>query len=84
MAKVYWTERALKDLDKLDKVLARRIVNKLGWFSSHFEKLVPEPLTGEFKGAFKLRVGQWRLIYTVEGKAIIIQFVGHRRDIYKV
>ena len=43
-------------------------------------------LTGEFKGMFKLRVGDWRIIYTVNQntKIITVHMVGHRSEIYKV
>jgi mRNA interferase RelE/StbE len=56
----------------------------LDWFSSNFEKLALEPLSGEFKGAFKLRIGDWRVVYTVGGKSITVQFIGNRKDIHKV
>lgn len=84
MVKVDWTERAIKDLEKLDKAIARRILARITWFSNNFERVIPEALTGGFEGTFKLRIGDWRVVYTVEGKAIVIQFVGHRREIYKI
>ena len=46
--------------------------------------VTPEPLTGNFKGTYKLRVGDWRIIYTIGYNAILIQFVGHRKEIYKM
>jgi len=81
---IEWTEEAIKDLEKLDKPVAQKILRKLSWFSKNFESIVPEPLSGEFKGTFKLRVGDWRIIYTVKGKTVTILFVGHRREIYKI
>lgn len=82
MLNVEWTEDALEDLDKLDKTIANRILNKVTWFSAHFKTITPESLSGDFAGTFKLRVGDWRVIYTIEDN-IIIQAIGHRRDIYK-
>jgi mRNA interferase RelE/StbE len=84
LVKIQWTEGAIKDLEKLDKVVARRVLKKITWFSKNFEQLVPEPLSGEFKGTYKLRVGDWRVIYMVEGETLIILFVGHRRQIYEI
>jgi mRNA interferase RelE/StbE len=83
LVKVEWTEGAIKDLGKLDKPIAQRILRRLAWFSENFQGIVPEPLTGEFKGTFKLCIGNWRAVYTVEGETIVIQFIGHRREIYK-
>ncbi len=84
MVKIEWTEGATKDLERLDKPIARRILRRLAWFSKNFQSIVPEPLTGELKGTFKLRIGNWRAVYTVEGKIIVIQFIGHRSEIYKI
>ena len=84
MIKIEWTEGATKDLERLDKPIARRILRRLAWFSKNFQSIVPEPLTGELKGTFKLRIGNWRAVYTLEGKIIVIQFIGHRSEIYKI
>jgi len=84
LVKIEWTEGATKDLERLDKPIARRILRRLAWFSKNFQSIVPESLTGELKGTFKLRIGNWRAVYTVEGKIIVIQFIGHRSEIYKI
>jgi len=84
LVKIEWTEGAIRDLRKLDRQVARRILRKLDWFSKNFERVVPEPLAREFKGTYKLRVGDWRVIYTIEGDVMIIQSIDHRREVYKV
>ena len=73
----------MRDLQELDTQVVRRILKKLDWVSSNFARVVPKPLTGEFKGTYKLRIGDWRVIYTIEGDGMIIQSTGHRREIYK-
>jgi len=77
-------EGAVSELEKLDRQVRRRILRKLEWFAENFTRVVPEPLGGEFKGVYKLRVGTWRVIYTIEGDTIVIQGVGQRREIYKL
>jgi len=84
LVQIEWTEGALKDLEKLDKPIARRVLRRLTWLSKNFQSIVPEPLAGELKGTFKLRVGDWRAVYTAEGNTIVIQFIGHRSEIYKI
>lgn len=84
MANIEWNEDAIKDLAKLDKPVAQRILKKIDWLSDNFEKVTPEPLIGQFKGTFKLRIGDWRVVYTIEGQTLVIQFIGHRRDIYSI
>lgn len=84
MVRVEWSEEAIRDLEKLDKPVARRILKKVTWFSKNFQSIVPEPLAGALKGTFKLRVGDWRAVYTIEGGIVVIQSVGHRGGIYRL
>jgi len=76
---------AFEDLKSLDAVIVDRIFKKLEWFKENFEIITPVPLKGEFKGLFKLRVGDYRILYTCdnERKLITIHLVGHRGDIYR-
>jgi len=84
LATIEWTEAALSDLEKLDRQVAKRILRKLEWCSKNFARLIPEPLSGALKGVYKLRVGDWRVIYTLEGNTVVIQAIGHRREIYRM
>ncbi len=83
---VKFMPRAADDLSRLHKVIAQRILTKVRWLSENFDNLTPEVLIGEWKGLFKLRVGSYRVVYTVSQKdqLITVHLVGHRRDIYKV
>jgi mRNA interferase RelE/StbE len=84
LAKIEWTERAIEDLEKLNTLVVRRILRKVTWFANNFERVTLEPLAGDLKGTFKLRVGDWRVVFTVEDGTVVIQFVGHRREVYKI
>lgn len=84
MVRIEWTDGAVQDLEGLDKPIASRVLRKLSWLSDNFQSIVPEPLSHELKGTFKLRVGDWRAIYTMEGETIVIQFIGHRSEIYRI
>jgi mRNA interferase RelE/StbE len=57
----------------------------MDWLASDFDKIVPEPLHGEWQGYFRLRVGDRRVIYTVDwqNRLIVVHAVGHRSSIYK-
>lgn len=83
MPKVEWEKEALEDLQKIDRPIVKRILNKISWFSQHFNNITPESLSGDMAGLFKLRVGDWRVVYVIEEDVIIIKVVGHRREIYK-
>ena len=45
--------------------------------------LAGKPLRQSLKGHRKLRIGDWRLIYRIQRKDIIILKIGHRREIYR-
>jgi len=81
--KLEWTEDAIEDLQKLDRFITQRILKKITWFSQHFDNIIPEPLSGDFTGTYKLRIGDWRVVYTIEQDVIVIQAVGHRREVYR-
>jgi len=83
LVKLEWTSKAIDDLNKLDSLIVQRILRKVTWFADNFEKITPEPLTGDLKGMFKLRIGDWRVVYHMEGTSTVIHFVGHRKEIYE-
>jgi mRNA interferase RelE/StbE len=80
------TDEAEKDLARIDKNTAQRILNKMRWLAENFDMIKPERLKGElWKDKFKLRVGDYRVIYSVdfEKKIITVHLIGHRSEIYK-
>lgn len=80
-----FTPEAKNDLNKLDKKFRERIINKLDWLQANFNNVVPSALGGDWQRYFKLRVGDWRVIYKVNwNRNLIIVYVIDRRDkIYK-
>lgn len=40
-------------------------------------------LSGELSASLRLRVGDWRVIFRVESEAVVIEAIGHRKDIYR-
>jgi mRNA interferase RelE/StbE len=81
---VSFESESIADLDNLDQVVRLRILNKIEWLSVNFERITPISLTGQWSGFYKLRVGDYRVIYEldVEKQLIIIIRIGHRREIY--
>ena len=82
MASVKWTDGALADLDRIDAAIARRIVEKVTWFEGNFHSVVLEKLGWSLRGLYKLRVGDYRIIYTLRAEIITIEAVRHRREVY--
>lgn len=41
-----------------------------------------KPLRYSLKGHRRLRVGDWRIIYRIEGDTVLIVVIGHRKNVY--
>lgn len=78
-------EPAERALHRLDKSTARRIGQRLRWLAGNLQSTQPQALTGEFAGFYKLRVGDYRVVYEIlhGEETIVVQEVGHRREIYR-
>jgi mRNA interferase RelE/StbE len=76
---------AAQDLERLDKPTGRRIVQRINWLAANVDAIRLEALTGDLAGLYKLRVGDYRIIYEVlwDEETIVIHAVGHRREIYR-
>jgi len=84
MRALKFTTEARADLARLDKHLARQVFNKLHRLAENFDLLVPEPLTGDWKGVCKLRIGDYRALYTFDKTQLLVHFIRHRRELYKI
>jgi mRNA interferase RelE/StbE len=67
-----------RDLSRLDKKEARRILDKIEKDLSERAESYPA-LKGEFAGLRKMRVGDYRVIFTIMDNEIVILRIGHRR-----
>ncbi|MFN4878174.1 MAG: type II toxin-antitoxin system RelE family toxin [Aphanizomenon sp.] len=75
---VEYEPEALADLEKLRKSVCQRIVNKINWLAENFDQITPKPLTADLSGFFKLRVGDYRVIYEKELFLLIELDIGER------
>jgi len=76
---------AIADLKKIDKGFQKRILKKIDWLAANFEQITPQPLAETLSGFYKLRIGDYRVIYSFDpGQQLLwIEAIGHRRDIYR-
>ena len=76
---------ANKDLSKLDSEIRLRVIEKLEWLFGNFDSILPQVLHAEFKVFFKLRVGDWRVMYKIDWieHVIAIRYIEHRNKVYK-
>ncbi len=76
---------AVEDVEALDPHVYERIRKRIRWLAENLESLKPEPLEGNWKNKLKFRVGDYRIIYTVNRveNHLMIHMVRHRREIYR-
>ncbi len=60
---VEYEPEAIADLKILTQAVQERVVNKINWLAASFDQITPQPLTAELSGFFKMRVGDYRIIY---------------------
>lgn len=81
MADVVFTRRAVRDLDRLDPPVRRRILTKL-------QDLASDPLANARKltepriGTFRYRIGVYRVIFDLADEKVVVLRVGDRKEIY--
>jgi mRNA interferase RelE/StbE len=76
------TDEARKQIEKLDKVIKKRIAKKLPVFMGNpldFAK----PLVNFDAGQYRFRVGDYRIIFDIHDDRLEILKVMHRREVYK-
>ena len=81
---VLYDPKALKELSKLDKPTARRVVTAIARLSDEPHPAGVRSLVG-FPGLFRIRVSDYRIIYTVKDSELIVLVlrVAHRSVVYR-
>jgi mRNA interferase RelE/StbE len=77
---IIWSKNSINFLNKLELLTSQRIIKSIKEFSKN-------PGTREFKrlkgeNAFRLRVGDYRIIFDFDQRINIIK-IGHRKNIYR-
>jgi mRNA interferase RelE/StbE len=77
---------AQKELDKLDKTVARRVLKFLYQRVGNLDdpRRIRERLQGTLSKFWKYRVGGYRLICSIEDDLLVVLVlrIGHRREVY--
>jgi len=72
--------RSIKDLQSIPKAQAQRIVERIGALRTDLAGDVKR-LT-DFTPEYRLRVGDYRILFDIEADKVIIYRVKHRSDTY--
>jgi len=76
---------ATRELERLDKPVARRIAERINWLAANLDDIRLEPYKGDLAGLYKFRIGDYRVIYQIlhDEQTIVIHQIGHRSEIYR-
>jgi mRNA interferase RelE/StbE len=71
------------DLPKINKDVKLRIKKAIEERLMNDPLKYGKPLRKSLKGYWKLRVGDYRVVYKIEGSNIIVLAIIHRKEVYK-
>jgi mRNA interferase RelE/StbE len=80
--RLVYTNRAVKDIASLNPQTKERIKEALERYSEapgNYAKRMVDPVLG----TYRFRIGDYRVIFDIEGNDIVVLRIGHRRDIYR-
>lgn len=84
MYKVEYAKGVAKDLKSLPKEIKRKALNIVEKALAS-DPRVGKPLAGPYKGLWKYRIGDYRMIYSIEDQRLVIFVlrIRHRKDVYQ-
>ncbi len=82
--KISIRKQALKELERFPAYINRKILKEIDSLAFNPRPRGCKKLKGEFETLWRIRSGDYRIIYSVEDKIKIIdvRHVGHRKNIY--
>ena len=80
--RIEYKSSVFRDLKHLDESVAKRLMKDLETALSG-NPHCGESLSGQFKGMFKLRIGDYRVIYSKTKEGVLILRIRHRSAAYE-
>jgi len=82
---INFTKEAERDLENLNSLVKQRVIEKIEWLENNASLVFHKGLSRDFKNCYKLRIGDWRAVYTLDEKLsmIVIIQIEHRSKVYK-
>jgi mRNA-degrading endonuclease RelE of RelBE toxin-antitoxin system len=80
--RIHWHDAAKVDIRKLDRATAMRIFTTIEHFAASGSGDV-KPLHGDVADSWRLRAGDYRMFFVIEGDTMHIGRVRHRSEAYR-
>ena len=81
-ANIQYDPKVVKQLKKLDKSIASKILDGIEEYASNPSLCKIKKLKTPFDGAYRLRIGDYRVIFYQEDDLILISKIAHRKQVY--
>lgn len=84
MYSVELSRTARSNMSRLDPQVERRVMAGLRRLAQNCDSVRHIALTGPHAGKFRLRIGDYRALYTIdrENRRIDVETIGHRSEVY--
>jgi mRNA interferase RelE/StbE len=82
---IQWQEEAVNDLKTIDRQTQKKIIARVKDYLSKDPASLGKPLQGIFKGLYRYRYGDYRIIYTIDRRSVLILIlrVADRKEVYE-
>jgi len=82
--KVAYLDSVEEDLKKLDRATIKKILSRIENYLASDPKGLGKSLKGEFQGYWRYRWGDYRVIYRIAEREILIIVlrISHRKEVY--
>jgi mRNA interferase RelE/StbE len=82
--KIVYKKPAVKSIQKLPPQIKKRLKVKIEFFLNQDNPLVfAKVLTKPADAMYRFRIGNYRVLFDIEGDRIVVLLVQHRKDVYK-
>jgi mRNA interferase RelE/StbE len=82
VGKILYKSSVRHDLKQIDPKNVERVLREIRTVLGENPRS-GEPLHGEFEGLYKLRVGDYRVVYALIREDVLVLRIGHRRKVYR-
>lgn len=79
---IEYDPKAFKQLQKLNPTIAKDILDSIEEFANTLIITKIKKLKTPFDGAYRLRIGDYRVIFYQDNNLMLISKIAHRKEVY--
>ena len=83
MYSIVYRTRAIEEFKSIDPSTARQILKSVESKLSSHPTQFGKPLRNELRNIRVLRVGDWRILFTIAAKEVLVMTIRHRKNGYE-